>query len=151
MTGHVPPEATRRAVLTGICGAACMALASCGRAVVPGVAAPAPPPAAPRGAAPAGARPALAAVSDIPVGGGRIFPEYRVVVTRPPTGDLRAFTAICTHDGCALTRVADATIDCPCHGSRFAITDGSVVHGPAERALHPRTISVQRDSIVLEP
>lgn len=144
MTEDLPPGATRRAVLTGICGAA---LTSCGRTVVPGVAGPA----VPHGTAPTSTAPALAATSDIPVGGGRIFPDHRVVVTRPAAADFRAFTAICTHDGCTLTRVADATIDCPCHGSRFAITDGSVVHGPAEQPLSPRRITVRGDAIVLGP
>ncbi len=95
--------------------------------------------------------PTLAATSDIPVGGGQVFPDFRLVVTQPTAGDLKAFTAICTHDGCLLNAVADATINCPCHGSRFAITDGAVVHGPAMRALTPRTITIQGDSIVLNP
>lgn len=90
-------------------------------------------------------------MSDIPVGGGKIFPDYRLVVTRPAAGDLRAFTAICTHDGCMLTTVADMTINCPCHGSRYAVIDGAVVHGPAMRALTPRSITVEGDSIFLGP
>ena len=94
--------------------------------------------------------PALAATSDIPVGGGKIFPDYRLVVTRPSEADLKAFTAICTHDGCMLNSVTDKTINCPCHRSRFAITDGAVVHGPALRALTPRTITVEGDSIFLD-
>ena len=48
-----------------------------------------------------------------------------------------------------LTAVTNATIRCPCHGSRFAITDGTVVNGPADRALTPRPIRVQGDSIIL--
>ncbi|WP_345381778.1 Rieske (2Fe-2S) protein [Pseudonocardia yuanmonensis] len=80
-----------------------------------------------------------------------MFPEDLVVVTQPTVGDLRAFDAICTHDGCMLTTVSDATIGCPCHGGRFAITDGTVVSGPAKRALTPRPISVRDGSIVLNP
>jgi Rieske Fe-S protein len=113
---------------------------------------PAPAPGAPAPPAdPGGSAPALTATSDIPVGGGRIFPEYRLVVTRPAAGDVRAFTAICTHDGCMLTTVVDATINCPCHGSRFAITDGAVVNGPAMRALTAREIRLRGDSIILNP
>jgi Rieske Fe-S protein len=149
----VRPDPTRRAFVTGICGSACAA-ALTGCAGGPGSAAPAAPgPATPPQptTAPTGPEPALAATSDIPVGGGKIFPDHRLVVTRPAAGDLRAFTAICTHDGCTLTAVADATINCPCHGSRFAISDGAVVMGPATRALTPRTIRVQGDSIILNP
>jgi Rieske Fe-S protein len=81
----------------------------------------------------------------------RIFPNYRLVVTQPAAGDPRAFTAICTHDGCTLTTVTDGTINCPCHGSRFAITDGAVVHGAALRALTRRKVTVQGYSIILNP
>jgi nitrite reductase/ring-hydroxylating ferredoxin subunit len=117
----------------------------------PPAANPAPAPGAPAPPAdPGGTAPALTATSDIPVG-GRIFPEYRLVVTQPAAADLRAFTAICTHDGCMLTTVAHATINCPCHGNRFAITDGAVVNSPAMRALTPRKIRVRGDSIILDP
>jgi len=155
MSSDIQPDATRRTLVRGICGATCAAaLTACGSgrgSAPPPAASPAPAPGAPALPPPGDTAPALAATSDIPVGGGRIFPDYRLVVTRPAAGDLRAFTAICTHDGCMLTTVTDATIDCPCHGSRFAITDGAVVHGPALRALTPRTITVQGDSIILNP
>jgi Rieske Fe-S protein len=152
----VRPDPTRRALVTGICGSACAAaFTACGggnRSAAPPAASPVPGPGAPAApTAPGGTASELTALSGIPVGGGRIFPDLRLVVTRPTAGDLRAFTAICTHDGCTLTAVADATINCPCHGSRFAIGDGAVVMGPATRALTPRTIRVQGDSIILNP
>jgi Rieske Fe-S protein len=140
--------------LSGICGAACAAtVTACKgqhRSDVPPGAKPiqvTPPPSAVGGSTAS----VLASTSDIPVGGGRVFPEYRLVVTQPAVGGLRAFTAICTHDGCMLTAVTDATIRCPCHGSRFAIADGTVVNGPATRALTPRPIRVEGDSIILDP
>ncbi len=37
-----------------------------------------------------------------------------------------------------MTTVADGTINCPCHGSRFRIADGSVADGPAPRGLTAR-------------
>jgi nitrite reductase/ring-hydroxylating ferredoxin subunit len=156
MSSDIEPDATRRALVTGICGAACAAaLTACGSgrgSPAPRAGSPAPAPGAPaHPTAPGGTAPTLAATSEIPVGGGKIFPEYRLVVTRPTAGDLRAFTAICTHERCMLIAVTDATINCPCHGSRFAITDGAVVNGPALRALTPREITVQGDSIILNP
>jgi Rieske Fe-S protein len=145
---------TRRAVVVGACGAVYAALTACsgdgsGR---PAPASPTPAPVTPDpGAAPGGPAAELGASHDIPVGGGRVFPEHMVVVTRPAVDTFKAFTAICTHDRCTLNRVAEGTIDCPCHGSRYAILDGSVVNGPAMRALTPRAITVQGDVIRLSP
>lgn len=91
----------------------------------------------------------LAKTADIPVGGGAVFPTNRVVVTQPSAGQFKAFSAICSHEGCTINQVADGTINCPCHGSRYSITDGSVVHGPATRPLHTRSITVRDGAVRL--
>ncbi|MEU6844941.1 Rieske (2Fe-2S) protein [Streptomyces sp. NPDC046716] len=91
----------------------------------------------------------LAKTSDIPVGGGRVFAAEKVVVTQPAQGDFKAFSAICTHEGCTVNRVAGGTIDCPCHGSKYRIADASVAAGPAPRPLPPRRIGVSGNSITL--
>ena len=77
------------------------------------------------------AAPGVAQVSDIPVGGGVIIDEPAVVITQPAEGEVKAFTAICTHQGCLVSEVVDNEIICPCHGSRFSAVDGSVTSGPA--------------------
>ncbi|MEU0970087.1 Rieske (2Fe-2S) protein [Streptomyces sp. NPDC005917] len=97
--------------------------------------------------APAGK--ALAQTSDIPEGGGAIFKEQKIVVTQPKKGEFKAFSAICTHEGCTVTQVTGGTIDCPCHGSKFHIADGSVAHGPATRPLPAEPIKVEGNSITL--
>ncbi|MET8808182.1 Rieske (2Fe-2S) protein [Streptomyces sp. NPDC004546] len=91
----------------------------------------------------------LGKTSDIPEGGGKIFKDQKVVVTQPKKGDFKAFSAICTHLGCTVSRVADGTIDCPCHGSKFHVADGSVAHGPAKRPLPAKSIKVEGNSIKL--
>ncbi|MFC9702765.1 Rieske 2Fe-2S domain-containing protein [Streptomyces sp. NPDC056943] len=93
--------------------------------------------------------PALAKTSEIPVGGGTVFTEQKVVVTQPSAGEFKAFSAICTHQGCLVNKVADGTIDCPCHGSKYRIADGSVVAGPAPRPLPAEQINVSGGSITL--
>ncbi|WP_328679530.1 Rieske (2Fe-2S) protein [Streptomyces sp. NBC_00322] len=97
--------------------------------------------------APAGEE--LARTSEIPVGGGKVFAEQKVVVTQPTAGDFKAFSAICTHAGCTVNKVADGTINCPCHGSKYAIADAAVVGGPAPRPLPPKQITVAGDTIRL--
>ena len=99
--------------------------------------------------APEGSAPALASVADIPVGGGKIFAEQKVVLTQPEAGTIAAFSATCTHQGCTVTAVAGGTINCPCHGSKFKIADGSVAGGPAKRPLPPVGVNVTGDAITL--
>ncbi|MFC4507983.1 MULTISPECIES: Rieske (2Fe-2S) protein [Streptomyces] len=92
---------------------------------------------------------ALAKTTDIPVGGGKIFKDQKVVVTQPTKGDFKAFSAVCTHQGCTVGTVADGTINCPCHKSEFRIADGSVAAGPAPSPLPAEQITVKGDSIEL--
>ncbi|MFJ6986915.1 MULTISPECIES: Rieske (2Fe-2S) protein [unclassified Streptomyces] len=91
----------------------------------------------------------LARTADIPVGGGRIFKDEKIVVTQPTEGDFKAFSAVCTHQGCLVGSVADGTVNCPCHGSTFKITDGAVTGGPAPRPLPEEKISVEGGSVRL--
>jgi Rieske Fe-S protein len=91
----------------------------------------------------------LARVADIPVGGGRIFAERQIVVTQPEAGTVRAFTAVCTHQGCTVAEVKGGTINCPCHGSRFRVADGSVAGGPATRPLAAVRVTVDGGAVRL--
>jgi Rieske Fe-S protein len=91
----------------------------------------------------------LGKTSDIPVGGGKIFKSEKVVVTQPKEGDFKAFSAVCTHRGCTVGSVSAGKIHCPCHGSAFNVTDGSVANGPADKPLPAKTVSVQNGELKL--
>jgi Rieske Fe-S protein len=91
----------------------------------------------------------LAKTSDIPEGGGKIFADQKVVVTQPKANEFKAFSAVCTHQGCTVASISDGTIQCPCHGSQYSIVDGSVKGGPAPKPLPPEEIKVSGGSISL--
>jgi Rieske Fe-S protein len=82
----------------------------------------------------------LATVAAIPDGGGVILDK--VVLTRSGE-EVHAFSAVCTHQGCLVNRVAARAIDCPCHGSRFDATTGQVLNGPASSPLPKVAITVR--------
>ena len=90
---------------------------------------------------------ALASTSDVPVGGCFVVAGAKVVLTQPTEGDFKAFSAVCTHQGCIVESSSDGEIPCPCHGSRFSLDDGSPQSGPASSALAPVEITVDGDSI----
>lgn len=96
-----------------------------------------------------GAKGELGKASDIPEGGGKVFKEQKVVVTRPSGSEYKAFSATCTHKGCAVSEVKGGAIICPCHDSKFDISDGSVKGGPATKPLPPAKVSVKDGSIHL--
>ena len=91
----------------------------------------------------------LGPVSAVPVGGGQVFGDQQVVVTQPQAGTIRAFTAVCTHQGCTVANVTGGTINCTCHGSKFDINTGAVVNPPAPRPLKAVTVTVAEGQILL--
>lgn len=58
--------------------------------------------------------------------------EMSVLLARV-NGQVYAIGNLCTHWGCPLSegRREDTSVVCHCHGSRFNLTDGSVIDGPA--------------------
>lgn len=153
------PASSRRTVLA-CAGAACATvLAGCSRyssnnggvagspPAPASTSATAPPPQASSGSSAAAAPAALASTSDVPVGGGKILAAQKIVLTQPQSGEFHGFSAVCTHAGCIVGTVSGGTINCPCHGSRFSITNGSVVNGPAASPLPSLDIKVQGNAI----
>ena len=92
---------------------------------------------------------ALASVGDVPVGGCFVVAASKIVVTQATEGDFKAFSAVCTHQGCLVETSTKGDIPCPCHGSTFSLEDGSAVSGPATGGLAPVEITVDGDAISL--
>ncbi|GAA2863003.1 Rieske (2Fe-2S) protein [Streptosporangium fragile] len=91
----------------------------------------------------------IAQTADIPVGGGKVITKWKIVITQPTSGVFKAFTASCPHRGCAVGRVGDGVIRCPCHGSEFAADSGKCLKGPAEAPLAEFALRVDGDGIVM--
>ncbi|HET7476816.1 MAG TPA: Rieske (2Fe-2S) protein [Dermatophilaceae bacterium] len=87
--------------------------------------------------------------SDIPVGGGKVFADAGYVITQPTAGDFKAFTSKCTHMQLPVGTVANGTINCLNHGSKFDIATGAVKHGPATAALPAKTVAVNGDTLTV--
>jgi Rieske Fe-S protein len=100
------------------------------------------------GAAPTGER--IAAVADVPVGGAAsaTLNGQPVLVTQPEEGEFRAFSAICTHQGCTVAP-GDGVLECPCHRSTFALADAAVLGGPAQEPLPEVSVTVVDGDVVV--
>jgi Rieske Fe-S protein len=140
------PISRRTVIMTsGLAAAAIAGLSSCTNYSTAPASEPS---AASTGESSAPAGPLTVKEVDIPVGGGKIFPDAQTVITQPKKGEFKAFSAVCTHQGCLVESVTN-TINCPCHGSKYSITNGSVVNPPAPKPLPPKTIKVSGDSLTV--
>jgi nitrite reductase/ring-hydroxylating ferredoxin subunit len=132
---------SRRAVLSGAAAiGTAAALAACGEDSGSGTTA---------GSGSDASAGAELSVADVPVGGGTIVAAPGVVVTQPSQGSFKAFSAVCTHQGCLVSKVENGRIICACHNSMFSAADGSVVSGPATRALAARNVTVSGDTVTV--
>lgn len=141
------PDPSRRSVLraASTAGAVALTVAACGGGqdgAAPGSAAPSTPAAA--------GGTLLAKVADVPVGGGVVLIDLKLVVTQPTAGEFKAFSSICPHQGCPVSAVKDGFIDCTCHGSRFAVATGAPTpDSPAKSPLAPQAVTVKGTDVVL--
>ncbi len=81
------------------------------------------------------------------VGDPFVPPGRSVAVFRDNEG-VYAISIVCTHLGCIVRPTAEG-FECPCHGSAFA-RDGSVVRGPAPRALTWHSVSASGDTVTVD-
>ena len=91
----------------------------------------------------------LAALDAVPDGGGLVLDKAGVVLVR--SGDqVKAFSAVCTHQGCTVSGVQGGAIPCPCHGSRFDPQTGKVIGGPAPSPLPAVQVEVRDGAVWTE-
>jgi Rieske Fe-S protein len=140
-------KATRRGVLAGAAGVGAAVVAVGGTSSADTTTAQT----GPEGSSPAIESRPIARKSEIPVGGGKVIvgPTSTVVVTQPRRGVFMCFSGICTHLGCAVGGVSHGTIRCPCHGSQFSASNGTVTRGPADRGLARKKIVIRGGAIYL--
>lgn len=91
--------------------------------------------------------PASIKAADVPVGGAAIIEESNFVVAQPKAGEYKAYTRLCPHAGCKVSKVEKAEIVCTCHNSRFSAADGARLSGPATAGLGPATAKLDGDTV----
>lgn len=102
----------------------------------------------PVGGEPAAASVVAAALSDVAPGTGQLFKfgSRPGLLIRTADGELRAFSAICTHLDCTVQyRPETSQIWCACHNGYYDQA-GNVVSGPPPRALEQLTVNVRGES-----
>jgi cytochrome b6-f complex iron-sulfur subunit len=99
----------------------------------------------------AGGPPIIAALADVPDGGGLIAgnPANSKPLVIVRTGDtVKAYDATCPHQGVAVSPPVNGVITCPNHGSTFNASDGAVTKGPATTGLAEVPVKVEAGQIV---
>lgn len=89
--------------------------------------------------------------ADIAVNSGKIFKfgSKPGIIIRTQAGELKAFSASCTHLDCIVQySPEDKHIVCACHNGHFDLT-GKNVSGPPPRPLEEFTVNVRGDEITV--
>ena len=134
------PVVSRRAALTlGGVAASAVVLVACSPSSAP--------PAATGGGEAPTEPTEVGTLGDLPVGGtvAAEVGETPILLSRPSEGEVKAFSAICTHQQC----VVAADFGCPCHGSVFDPSTGEPTQGPANQPLPELTVTLDGDTILV--
>ena len=77
------------------------------------------------------------------------FGSTAAVLVNTSEGQLRAFSAVCTHLTCTVRYEADTgTLFCPCHNGRFDLA-GNVISGPPPRPLESYDVEISGGDITV--
>ena len=133
------PRLPRRALLDSILGfglvsSAIAALYPVTRFLVP-----------PVGGEPSTTSVVAAKAAQVPPNSGLVFPfgSKPAILVRTPEGELRAFTAVCTHLECTVQYKAETSqIWCACHNGTYDLS-GNVVSGPPPRGLESFAVALR--------
>lgn len=88
-------------------------------------------------------------VNDIPANSGKIFKfgSKPGIVIKTASGDIKAFSASCTHLDCIVQYDPNTkAIICACHNGKYDLT-GKNVSGPPPRPLEEFTVNLKGDDI----
>lgn len=89
--------------------------------------------------------------ADIKPNTGQIFKfgSRPAILVRTPAGELRAFSAVCTHLNCTVQYRPDLShIWCACHNGHFDLA-GTNIAGPPPRPLESYVVNVRGEHIVV--
>jgi cytochrome b6-f complex iron-sulfur subunit len=92
-------------------------------------------------------------LEDFPVAGARtvLVHDRPVLILRGADGQVRAFSAICSHLQCIVGYSAERNqIECPCHGGVYA-ADGQRLAGPPPRPLDELDVSINDGAVIVSP
>ena len=80
-----------------------------------------------------------------------VLKEVEILVIKH-AGKIYCLQARCTHAGAPLEEgeLNNDVLQCPWHGSRFNIKDGSVIRGPAEKQLRIYNYTIEEDQLLVE-
>jgi cytochrome b6-f complex iron-sulfur subunit len=89
--------------------------------------------------------------ADVKPNTGQIFKfgSRPAILVRTPAGELKAFSAVCTHLNCTVQYRPDLShIWCACHNGHYDL-NGKNIQGPPPRPLDAFTVNPRGDQIVV--
>jgi len=95
----------------------------------------------------------VASKDEIPVGKMKLVEENGTPsLLANVAGEYYAIGNKCTHRSCKLSSgtLEGEIVKCPCHGSKFNVKTGEVMHGRAYKPEPKYTVKVEKDQLLVD-